>query len=283
MPRRFSSPVAPFTEGGDGRHDFLASPLSAFLEWVSLTRVAVGLALGAGCSTGAMGWDSHLHPVSSGCCPLRSWRNAFTQIPGRFSGRSSGSAALEEPWIATADPAQPCFAVIPGLERSGRPRWIFDTSWFAYAPLIQLPERPDVSQIWRAVGMVRLARPPALVKHGGSRCFCGCRAATGEIPVDGHRHPQLPVRPLAQALGVWQDTFVRACGRTLPLDGPSRHSHCWRYIDRQKKWSIEACCAGSPMAWPRTSGRPAASSSGRTGSAVVARGSHRASLGLVIG
>ncbi|APD46997.1 ABC transporter ATP-binding protein/permease [Synechococcus sp. CS-602] len=193
---------------------FYDSSISAFLEWVSLTAVAVVLALGGWMvTTGAMGLGTLTTFILFSqrlFDPLRQLAERFTQIQGGLTAVERIGELLEEP-IEISDLAESqrsLAAVHSGLERSSAGEVIFDNVSFAYRP--DDPILSDLSFQIAPGEHVALVGPTGAGKTTVIRLLCRLyEPQQGRILLDGIDIRQLPIATLRQRLGVvLQDTFL---------------------------------------------------------------------------
>ena len=193
---------------------FYDSSISAFLEWVSLTAVAVVLALGGWMvTTGAMGLGTLTTFILFSqrlFDPLRQLAERFTQIQGGLTAVERIGELLEEP-IEISDLAESqrsLAAVHSGLERSSAGEVIFENVSFAYRP--DDPILSDLSFQIAPGEHVALVGPTGAGKTTVIRLLCRLyEPQQGRILLDGIDIRQLPIATLRQRLGVvLQDTFL---------------------------------------------------------------------------
>jgi len=193
---------------------FYDSSISAFLEWVSLTAVAVVLALGGWMvTTGAMGLGTLTTFILFSqrlFDPLRQLAERFTQIQGGLTAVERIGELLEEP-IEISDLAESQrtrAAVHSGLERSSAGEVIFENVSFAYRS--DDPILSDLSFQISPGEHVALVGPTGAGKTTVIRLLCRLyEPQQGRILLDGIDIRQLPIATLRQRLGVvLQDTFL---------------------------------------------------------------------------
>ena len=204
------------------------SSISAFIEWVALTAVAVVLGLGGSMVTGGLmglGTLTTFILYSQRLFdPLRQLAERFTQIQGGLTAVERIGELLEQP-IEIAelpDNQKTAAAVRSGIERSSAGEVIFENVSFAYRaddPILQyLTFRISPGE------HVALVGPTGSGKTTIIRLLCRLyEPQQGRILLDGIDIRQLPIPTLRQRLGVvLQDTFLFSgnVADNLRLDAP---------------------------------------------------------------
>ena len=204
------------------------SSISAFIEWVALTAVAVVLGLGGSMVTGGLmglGTLTTFILYSQRLFdPLRQLAERFTQIQGGLTAVERIGELLEQP-IEIAelpDNQKTAAAVRSGIERSSAGEVIFENVSFAYRaddPILQ-----DLSFRISPGEHVALVGPTGSGKTTIIRLLCRLyEPQQGRILLDGIDIRQLPIPTLRQRLGVvLQDTFLFSgnVADNLRLDAP---------------------------------------------------------------
>ena len=204
------------------------SSISAFIEWVALTAVAVVLGLGGSMVTeGLMGLGTLTTFILYSqrlFDPLRQLAERFTQIQGGLTAVERIGELLEQP-IEIAelpDNQKTAAAVRSGIERSSAGEVIFENVSFAYRaddPILQ-----DLSFRINPGEHVALVGPTGSGKTTIIRLLCRLyEPQQGRILLDGIDIRQLPIPTLRQRLGVvLQDTFLFSgnVADNLRLDAP---------------------------------------------------------------
>ena len=204
------------------------SPISAFIEWVALTAVAVVLGLGGSMVTGGLmglGTLTTFILYSQRLFdPLRQLAERFTQIQGGLTAVERIGELLEQP-IEIAelpDNQKTAAAVRSGIERSSAGEVIFENVSFAYRaddPILQ-----DLTFRISPGEHVALVGPTGSGKTTIIRLLCRLyEPQQGRILLDGIDIRQLPIPTLRQRLGVvLQDTFLFSgnVADNLRLDAP---------------------------------------------------------------
>ena len=204
------------------------SSISAFIEWVALTAVAVVLGLGGSMVTeGFMGLGTLTTFILYSqrlFDPLRQLAERFTQIQGGLTAVERIGELLEQP-IEIAelpDNQKTAAAVRSGIERSSAGEVIFENVSFAYRaddPILQ-----DLSFRITPGEHVALVGPTGSGKTTIIRLLCRLyEPQQGRILLDGIDIRQLPIPTLRQRLGVvLQDTFLFSgnVADNLRLDSP---------------------------------------------------------------
>ena len=204
------------------------SSISAFIEWVALTAVAVVLGLGGSMVTGGLmglGTLTTFILYSQRLFdPLRQLAERFTQIQGGLTAVERIGELLEQP-IEIAelpDNQKTAAAVRSGIERSSAGEVIFENVSFAYRaddPILQ-----DLTFRISPGEHVALVGPTGSGKTTIIRLLCRLyEPQQGRILLDGIDIRQLPIPTLRQRLGVvLQDTFLFSgnVADNLRLDAP---------------------------------------------------------------
>ena len=204
------------------------SSISAFIEWVALTAVAVVLALGGSMvSGGLMGLGTLTTFILYSqrlFDPLRQLAERFTQIQGGLTAVERIGELLEQPIEIgeLPDNQKTAAAVRSGIERSSAGEVIFENVSFAYRaddPILQ-----DLSFRINPGEHVALVGPTGSGKTTIIRLLCRLyEPQQGRILLDGIDIRQLPIPTLRQRLGVvLQDTFLFSgnVADNLRLDAP---------------------------------------------------------------
>ena len=204
------------------------SSISAFIEWVALTAVAVVLALGGSMvSGGLMGLGTLTTFILYSqrlFDPLRQLAERFTQIQGGLTAVERIGELLEQPIEIgeLPDNQKTAAAVLSGIERSSAGEVIFENVSFAYRaddPILQ-----DLSFRITPGEHVALVGPTGSGKTTIIRLLCRLyEPQQGRILLDGIDIRQLPIPTLRQRLGVvLQDTFLFSgnVADNLRLDAP---------------------------------------------------------------
>ena len=190
------------------------SSISAFIEWVALSAVAVVLALGGWMVTnGAMGlgllttfilYSQRLFD------PLRQLAERFTQIQGGLTAVERIGELLEEPIeiVELADQQRGAAARFSASQSHGAGEVIFDNVSFAYRP--DEPILEDLNIRIAPGEHVALVGPTGSGKTTVIRLLCRLyEPQRGQILLDGIDIRELPTSTLRQRLGVvLQDTFL---------------------------------------------------------------------------
>ncbi|MCP9780241.1 MULTISPECIES: ABC transporter ATP-binding protein [Cyanobium] len=224
---RFSQVTAAYREAVNGTILF-DSAISAFIEWVALTAVAVVLALGGWMVLGsAMGLGTLTTFILYSqrlFDPLRQLAERFTQIQGGLTAVERIGELLEQP-IEIADlPAseRSAAAIQSGSKRASAGEVIFDNVSFAYRE--DDPILTDLSFRIAPGEHVALVGPTGSGKTTVIRLLCRLyEPQRGRILLDGIDIRQLPIPTLRQRLGVvLQDTFLFSgnVADNLRLDAP---------------------------------------------------------------
>ena len=224
---RFSQVTAAYREAVNGTILF-DSAISAFIEWVALSAVAVVLALGGWMVLGsAMGLGTLTTFILYSqrlFDPLRQLAERFTQIQGGLTAVERIGELLEQP-IEIADlPAseRSAAAIQSGTKRASAGEVIFDNVSFAYRE--DDPILTDLSFRIAPGEHVALVGPTGSGKTTVIRLLCRLyEPQRGRILLDGIDIRQLPIPTLRQRLGVvLQDTFLFSgnVADNLRLDAP---------------------------------------------------------------
>ena len=224
---RFAQVTAAYREAVNGTILF-DSAISAFIEWVALSAVAVVLALGGAMVLGsAMGLGTLTTSILYSqrlFDPLRQLAERFTQIQGGLTAVERIGELLEQP-IEIADlPAseRTAAAIQSGSRRASAGEVIFDNVSFAYRE--DDPILTDLSFRIAPGEHVALVGPTGSGKTTVIRLLCRLyEPQRGRILLDGIDIRQLPIPTLRQRLGVvLQDTFLFSgnVADNLRLDAP---------------------------------------------------------------
>ncbi|MCP9881992.1 ABC transporter ATP-binding protein [Cyanobium sp. Alchichica 3B3-8F6] len=210
---RFAQVTAAYREavGGTILYD---SAISAFIEWVALSAVAVVLALGGWMVLGsAMGLGTLTTFILYSqrlFDPLRQLAERFTQIQGGLTAVERIGELLEQPIeIAELPSAQRTAAAIAsGSQRASAGEVIFENVSFSYRD--DDPILTDLSFRIAPGEHVALVGPTGSGKTTVIRLLCRLyEPQRGRILLDGIDIRQLPIPTLRQRLGVvLQDTFL---------------------------------------------------------------------------
>ncbi|MCT0225209.1 ABC transporter ATP-binding protein [Synechococcus sp. CS-1328] len=190
------------------------SSISAFIEWVALSAVAVVLALGGWLVTsGSMGlgvlttfilFSQRLFD------PLRQLAERFTQIQGGLTAVERIGELLEQPIEISDLPEnqRSAAAIHSGAQRASAGEVVFENVFFAYRsddPILE-----DLSFRIAPGEHVALVGPTGSGKSTVIRLLCRLyEPQRGRILLDGIDIRQLPIPTLRQRLGVvLQDTFL---------------------------------------------------------------------------
>jgi ATP-binding cassette, subfamily B, multidrug efflux pump len=193
---------------------FYESSISAFIEWVALSSVALVLALGGWMVTdGAIGLGTLTTFILFSqrlFDPLRQLAERFTQIQGGLTAVQRIGELLEEP-IEISDLAmeqRTAAARRSGRERASEGEVIFENVSFAYRP--DDPILTDLSFRIAPGEHVALVGPTGSGKTTVIRLLCRLyEPQQGRILLDGIDIRELPSLTLRQRLGVvLQDTFL---------------------------------------------------------------------------
>jgi len=224
---RFSQVTAAYREAVNGTILF-DSAISAFIEWVALSAVAVVLALGGwmvlGSSMGLGTLTTFILYSQRLFDPLRQLAERFTQIQGGLTAVERIGELLEQP-IEIADlPAseRSAAAIQSGSKRASAGEVIFDNVSFSYRE--DDPILTDLSFRIAPGEHVALVGPTGSGKTTVIRLLCRLyEPQRGRILLDGIDIRQLPIPTLRQRLGVvLQDTFLFSgnVADNLRLDAP---------------------------------------------------------------
>ena len=224
---RFAQVNAAYREAVKGTILF-DSAISALIEWVALSAVAVVLALGGwmvlGSSMGLGTLTTFILYSQRLFDPLRQLAERFTQIQGGLTAVERIGELLEQP-IEIADlPATECSAaaIQSGSKRASAGEVIFDNVSFAYRE--DDPILTDLSFRIAPGEHVALVGPTGSGKTTVIRLLCRLyEPQRGRILLDGIDIRQLPITTLRQRLGVvLQDTFLFSgnVADNLRLDAP---------------------------------------------------------------
>ena len=224
---RFAQVNAAYREAVKGTILF-DSAISALIEWVALSAVAVVLALGGwmvlGSSMGLGTLTTFILYSQRLFDPLRQLAERFTQIQGGLTAVERIGELLEQP-IEIADlPAseRSAAAIQSGSKRASAGEVIFDNVSFAYRE--DDPILTDLSFRIAPGEHVALVGPTGSGKTTVIRLLCRLyEPQRGRILLDGIDIRQLPITTLRQRLGVvLQDTFLFSgnVADNLRLDAP---------------------------------------------------------------
>ena len=204
------------------------SSISALIEWVALSAIAVVLALGGwmvlGSTIGLGTLTTFILYSQRLFDPLRQLAERFTQIQGGLTAVERIGELLEQP-IEIADlPAsdRTAAAIRSGSERASAGEVIFEQVSFSYRP--DDPILSDLSFRIAPGEHVALVGPTGSGKTTVIRLLCRLyEPQQGRILLDGIDIRQLPIPTLRQRLGVvLQDTFLFSgnVADNLRLDAP---------------------------------------------------------------
>ncbi|MDA1246253.1 MAG: ABC transporter ATP-binding protein [Cyanobacteria bacterium] len=224
---RFAQVNAAYREAVKGTILF-DSAISALIEWVALSAVAVVLALGGWMVLGsAMGLGTLTTFILYSqrlFDPLRQLAERFTQIQGGLTAVERIGELLEQP-IEIADlpsSERTSAAIQSGSKRASAGEVIFDNVSFAYRE--DDPILTDLSFRIAPGEHVALVGPTGSGKTTVIRLLCRLyEPQRGRILLDGIDIRQLPITTLRQRLGVvLQDTFLFSgnVADNLRLDSP---------------------------------------------------------------
>jgi ATP-binding cassette subfamily B multidrug efflux pump len=224
---RFAQVTAAYREAVNGTILF-DSAISAFIEWVALSAVAVVLALGGAMVLGsAMGLGTLTTFILYSqrlFDPLRQLAERFTQIQGGLTAVERIGELLEQPIEITDLPAneRTAAAIQSGSKRASAGEVIFENVSFAYRE--DDPILTDLSFRIAPGEHVALVGPTGSGKTTVIRLLCRLyEPQRGRILLDGIDIRQLPIPTLRQRLGVvLQDTFLFSgnVADNLRLDAP---------------------------------------------------------------
>ncbi len=204
------------------------SSISALIEWVALSAIAVVLALGGwmvlGSTMGLGTLTTFILYSQRLFDPLRQLAERFTQIQGGLTAVERIGELLEQP-IEIADlPAsdRTAAAIRSGSERASAGEVIFEQVSFSYRP--NDPILSDLSFRIAPGEHVALVGPTGSGKTTVIRLLCRLyEPQQGRILLDGIDIRHLPIPTLRQRLGVvLQDTFLFSgnVADNLRLDAP---------------------------------------------------------------
>ena len=224
---RFAQVNAAYREAVKGTI-FFDSAISALIEWVALSAVAVVLALGGwlvlGSSMGLGTLTTFILYSQRLFDPLRQLAERFTQIQGGLTAVERIGELLEQP-IEIADlptTERSAAAIQSGSKRASAGEVIFDNVSFAYRE--DDPILTDLSFRIAPGEHVALVGPTGSGKTTVIRLLCRLyEPQRGRILLDGIDIRQLPIPTLRQRLGVvLQDTFLFSgnVADNLRLDAP---------------------------------------------------------------
>ena len=204
------------------------SAISAFIEWVALSAVAVVLALGGWMVLGsAMGLGTLTTFILYSqrlFDPLRQLAERFTQIQGGLTAVERIGELLEQPIEIAELPSseRTAAAIQSGSERASAGEVVFENVSFAYRD-----DDPILTNLSFRIGPgehVALVGPTGSGKTTVIRLLCRLyEPQQGRILLDGVDIRQLPIPTLRQRLGVvLQDTFLFSgnVADNLRLDAP---------------------------------------------------------------
>jgi ATP-binding cassette subfamily B protein len=210
---RFAQVTAAYREavGGTILYD---SAISAFIEWVALSAVAVVLALGGWMVLGsAMGLGTLTTFILYSqrlFDPLRQLAERFTQIQGGLTAVERIGELLEQPIEIAELPSaeRTAAAIASGSQRASAGEVIFENVSFSYRD--DDPILTDLSFRIAPGEHVALVGPTGSGKTTVIRLLCRLyEPQRGRILLDGIDIRQLPIPTLRQRLGVvLQDTFL---------------------------------------------------------------------------
>ena len=210
---RFAKVTAAYREAVNGTILF-DSAISAFIEWVALSAVAVVLALGGWMVLGsAMGLGTLTTFILYSqrlFDPLRQLAERFTQIQGGLTAVERIGELLEQPIEIAELPTseRTAAAIASGGERASAGEVIFENVSFAYRD-----DDPILTNLSFRIAPgehVALVGPTGSGKTTVIRLLCRLyEPQQGRILLDGIDIRQLPIATLRQRLGVvLQDTFL---------------------------------------------------------------------------
>ncbi|MFM8525720.1 MAG: ABC transporter ATP-binding protein [Cyanobacteriota bacterium] len=211
--KRFSRTNAAYREA-TGTTVFFDSAISAFIEWISLSAVAVVLALGGWLvKDGAMGLGALTTFILYSqrlFDPLRQLAERFTQIQGGLTAVERIGELLEQPIEISELPSaqRSAAALISGDERRSAGEVIFEKVSFSYRaddPILE-----NLSFRIAPGEHVALVGPTGSGKTTVIRLLCRLyEPQQGRILLDGIDIRELPTATLRHRLGVvLQDTFL---------------------------------------------------------------------------
>ena len=224
---RFAQVTSAYREAVTGTILYESS-ISALIEWVALSAIAVVLALGGwmvlGSTMGLGTLTTFILYSQRLFDPLRQLAERFTQIQGGLTAVERIGELLEQP-IEIADlPAsdRTAAAIRSGSERASAGEVIFEQVSFSYRP--DDPILSDLSLRIAPGEHVALVGPTGSGKTTVIRLLCRLyEPQQGRILLDGIDIRQLPIPTLRQRLGVvLQDTFLFSgnVADNLRLDAP---------------------------------------------------------------
>ena len=224
---RFAQVTSAYREAVTGTILYESS-ISALIEWVALSAIAVVLALGGwmvlGSTMGLGTLTTFILYSQRLFDPLRQLAERFTQIQGGLTAVERIGELLEQP-IEIADlPAsdRTAAAIRSGSERASAGEVIFEQVSFSYRP--DDPILSDLSFRIAPGEHVALVGPTGSGKTTVIRLLCRLyEPQQGRILLDGIDIRQLPIPTLRQRLGVvLQDTFLFSgnVADNLRLDAP---------------------------------------------------------------
>jgi len=210
---RFAQVTTAYREavGGTILYD---SAISAFIEWVALSAVAVVLALGGwmvlGSAMGLGTLTSFILYSQRLFDPLRQLAERFTQIQGGLTAVERIGELLEQPIEIAELPSaeRTAAAIASGSERASAGEVIFENVSFSYRD-----DDPILTNLSFRIAPrehVALVGPTGSGKTTVIRLLCRLyEPQRGRILLDGIDIRQLPIPTLRQRLGVvLQDTFL---------------------------------------------------------------------------
>ena len=225
--RRFAKTTDAYRQAVGGTI-FFDSAISAFIEWVALSAVALVIALGGWLVTsGSMGLGTLTTFILFSqrlFDPLRQLAERFTQIQGGLTAVERIGELLEQTVeiSSMADAQRSPAARLSGLERASAGEVVFEDVSFAYRP-----DDPILSNLSFRIAPgehVALVGPTGSGKTTVIRLLCRLyEAQQGRILLDGIDIRELPIVTLRQRLGVvLQDTFLFSgnVADNLRLDAP---------------------------------------------------------------
>jgi ATP-binding cassette subfamily B protein len=208
--QRFAQTTAAYKRAVNGTILF-DSAISAFIEWVALTAVALVLGLGGWMVTaGAMGLGTLTTFILFSqrlFDPLRQLAERFTQIQGGLTAVERIGELLEEP-VEIEDRAAAAGIAAQPTRAPAAAEVVFDRVCFAYRP--DDPILVDLSFRVAAGEHVALVGPTGSGKTTVIRLLCRLyEPQQGRILLDGVDIRDLPIASLRERLGVvLQDTFL---------------------------------------------------------------------------
>jgi ATP-binding cassette subfamily B protein len=224
---RFARTTEAYRKAVDGTILYDSS-ISALIEWVALTAIAVVLALGGWMVTaGVMGLGTLTTFILYSqrlFDPLRQLAERFTQIQGGLTAVERIGELLEEPIEIMELPLEQrsAGALATGGDRSSAGEVIFENVGFAYRA--DDPILTDLTFRIAPGEHVALVGPTGSGKTTVIRLLCRLyEPQQGRILLDGVDIRELPIPTLRQRLGVvLQDTFLFSgnVADNLRLDAP---------------------------------------------------------------